>query len=235
MTRKIARIMNDHFGTEMGKTSIARWIQTFVPRISEYARTLTPELSDTWHADELFVKMKGGDTRKSRTGDQTDRVAYLWNVMDRKTRFLLASKLSKYRDAIGGERAFKEAIGNAHDSRPERIFTDALHSYNDAVRFSFGGKVEHIANAGVRKTHANSNRIKRINGTLRERVKVQRGWKNMTSQIAEGQRLHYNFVKPHQALEGQTPAERAGLVVEGQNKWLGLMKAAIASKGETSN
>ena len=28
---------------------------------------------------------------------------------------------------------------------------------------------------------------------------------------AEGQRIHYNFVKPHQALEGMTPAQRAGI------------------------
>jgi hypothetical protein len=58
-------------------------------------------------------------------------------------------------------------------------------------------------------------------------VKVQRGWKSPTSKIAEGQRIHYNFVKPHMALEGQTPAERAGVRVQGGNKWLSLLKAAL--------
>jgi len=56
----------------------------------------------------------------------------------------------------------------------------------------------------------------------------------MKTPLAEGQRLHYNFVKPHAALEGQTPAERAGLVVEGENKWLSLMKAAL-KMGERDN
>ena len=55
---------------------------------------------------------------------------------------------------------------------------------------------------GVGKPHANNNRIERMKGTLRERVKVQRGWKSMKSKLAEGQRLHYNFVEPHMALEG---------------------------------
>jgi hypothetical protein len=50
-----------------------------------------------------------------------------------------------------------------------------------------------------------------MNGTLRERIKVQRGWKDSKSKIAEGQRLNYNFVKPHMALQGQTPADGAGL------------------------
>ena len=56
--------------------------------ISEYANTLSPQLSETWHADELFVKMKGGVSVQKNKG-----MDFLWNIMDRKTRFLLASKL----------------------------------------------------------------------------------------------------------------------------------------------
>lgn len=63
---------------------------------------------------------------------------------------------------------------------------------------------------------------KKHNGTFRERVKVQRGWKASKSAIAEGQRIYYNFVKPHQALEGKTPAETAG--IKGKDGWKGLLK-----------
>jgi hypothetical protein len=66
-----------------------------------------------------------------------------------------------------------------------------------------------------------------LNGTLRERVKAQRGWKSPDSQIAEGQRINYNFVKPHETLEGQTPAERAGIGINANNKWLQLLESAI--------
>jgi len=225
--RKIARTVNNHFGTEMGKSSIYRWIETFVPRISAYANSLTPELSDTWHADELFIKMKGGITYKNK-GTQTKNLAFLWNVMDRKTRFLLASRLSKFRDVAGADRAFREAMSNAKGSQPERVFTDGLNSYKTLMgSLPESQRPKHIANAGVRKTHANNNRIERLNGTLRERVKVQRGWKSMKTQIAEGARIHYNFVKPHQALEGQTPAERAGIGIEAKNKWLNLLEEAL--------
>lgn len=41
------------------------------------------------------------------------------------------------------------------------------------------------------------------------------------------QRIHYNFVKPHKALEGQTPAQRAGIPIE--NKWLELLKKSITA------
>lgn len=54
-----------------------------------------------------------------------------------------------------------------------------------------------------------------MNGTLRERVKVQRGWKSAKTPLAEGNRIQYNFVKPHIALEGKTPANAAGVEVRG--------------------
>jgi epoxyqueuosine reductase QueG len=62
---------------------------------------------------------------------------------------------------------------------------------------------------------------------MREIVKVQRGWKTMKTPLAEGQRIHYNFVKPHAALEGQTSAERAGVGIGGKNKWLAMPREAV--------
>lgn|GEM_PF-655897 len=92
-------------------------------------------------------------------------------------------------------------------------------------------KPKHIARAGLRKHDATNNRIERLNGTVRERVKVQRGWESFKTPIAEGQRIHYNFVKPHQVLEGWTPARVAGIGVEVDNKWMKLLKRATASLG----
>jgi putative transposase len=227
--RKIARVVNDHYGMNLGATTIYRWIKTYVPMISEYVNTLTPQLSEAWHADELFVKMKGG-VKESQYGQKN--MAFLWNVMDRKTRFLLASKLSSKRSVIGAANAFREAIQNAGESRPERVFTDGLNSYKDGIELAFGqDRPEHIARAGMGKPHANNNRVERLNGTLRERVKVQRGWKTMETPLAEGQRIQYNFVKPHMALDGQTPAESAGIGVDG---WKQLLRNALANRNGTT-
>ncbi|MGI0080779.1 MAG: IS6 family transposase, partial [Nitrososphaerales archaeon] len=215
--RKIARIVSDHTGQHLGATTVYDWIQRFVPQISSYVNSLEPELSDTWQADELFVKMQNGiDYRKNKS------ISFLWNVMDRKTRFLLASKLSPLRDRAAALQAFKEAQKNAHGDYPERIFTDSLASYNGIPYMNAKGwNPKHVSKCGVNKGYeATNNRIERMNGTLRERVKVQRGWKSFESQIAEGQRIHYNFIKPHEALEGMTPAQRAGIPIE--NKWLEL-------------
>jgi hypothetical protein len=103
-------------------------------------------------------------------------------------------------------------LSDAGENCPETFYTDALKSYQMLMAsLPESERPKHIAKAGIRKPDANNNRIERLNGTLRERVKVQRGWKIMKTPLAEGQRLHYNFVKPHGALEGQTQAERAGV------------------------
>ena len=229
--RKIARVVSDHTQKSLGATTIYDWIQKYIPKISEYANSLNPQLSDTWHADELFVKMKDGVEYNADTREW-HKIAFLWNVMDRKTRFLLSSKLSAYRDKDGAFQAFKEARNNSHGQFPEKIFVDGARAYNNIGH----AQVKHwnpqvIARSGINKPHANNNRIERLNGTLRERVKIQRGWKSMESQISEGQRIHYNFVKPHMALEGMTPAQRANIPIE--NKWSKLLRLALTNQSRT--
>ena len=82
-----------------------------------------------------------------------------------------------------------------------------------------------IDNCGIRKRE-NNNRIERLNGTLRERVKVQRGWKTANTPLAEGNRIQYNFVKPHMGLEGKTPAQVTGANVKG---WKELLRRAVTN------
>ncbi len=226
---KIARALNDNLDTNMGAASIYRWVKRYVPMISEFVDSLSPQLSDTWQADELFVKMKGGENEK-QYGQK--RMAYLWNVMDRKTRFLLASRLSQHRNVNGAVGAFNAARKVAKDSQPEKIFADKLNAYPQAMTYWEGeSRPELVAKMGIGKPHASNNRMERANGTLRERVKVQRGWKSMKTPNAEGQRIHYNFVKPHMALEGQTPAQ-AAQVSEGKATWAGLLRSAIQKNEE---
>lgn len=40
------------------------------------------------------------------------------------------------------------------------------------------------------------------------------------SPILTGYQLFHNYTRPHMALNGKTPAEAAGITVEGENKWV---------------
>jgi putative transposase len=59
-----------------------------------------------------------------------------------------------------------------------------------------------------------------------------RGLKIENTPIVEGHRLYYNFIKPHESLNGRTPSEVAGITIEGDNKWFTLMKNAIQYNNE---
>lgn len=219
--RKITRTVSTHFNIDVDFSTIYRWIQKYVPLISEYVNTLAPQLSTTWHADELFVKVRGGTHRGKDYG-----VGFVWNIMDRETRFLVVSKLTTNRDADATIAAFEEAKAHAHGIKPNTVFTDSLGNYKNGIRKNFMG-VEHVSNCEIRGVaHTNNNRIERLNSTLRERVKVSRGWKTAKTPMAEGQRIAYNFVKPHMALEGKTPANAAGLHLRG---WKELLERAVTN------
>lgn len=38
--------------------------------------------------------------------------------------------------------------------------------------------------------------------------------------------IYHNFVRPNEALKGQTPSEAAGIKVEGSDKWMTLIQNA---------
>jgi hypothetical protein len=43
--------------------------------------------------------------------------------------------------------------------------------------------------------------------------------------------IYHNYIRPHEALDGKTPADVCGIVVEGENKWITLIQnAATAAK-----
>jgi len=108
---------------------------------------------------------------------------------------------------------------------PRVLLTDGLGSYGPAAQREFPDAV-HVAGVGL-QGHLNNNRMERYQGTLKERTKVMRAMKNTDTAILDGQRIYYNHIRPHQGLNGKTPAQAAGLETElGASKWLDLIRYA---------
>ena len=38
--------------------------------------------------------------------------------------------------------------------------------------------------------------------------------------------MFHNFIRPHEGLDGKTPAEACGIEVKGENKWMTLIQNA---------
>jgi hypothetical protein len=58
------------------------------------------------------------------------------------------------------------------------------------------------------------------------RARALRGLKTMDSPIIKGFQIYHNFIRPHEGLDGDTPADRAGIKVEGEDKWKTIIQNA---------
>lgn len=78
------------------------------------------------------------------------------------------------------------------------------------------------------RDYFDNNLVERLQGTIRERNKVQRGLKDEYSPFIRGQQLYYNFIKTHESLFGKTPAEIADVNLNlGKNKWEKLLIQSV--------
>jgi hypothetical protein len=80
------------------------------------------------------------------------------------------------------------------------------------------------------KGAVHNNKMERMNGEIRDREKTMRGLKTKETAILTGYQLFHNYIRPHQSLEGKTPAEACGIKVEGDNKWKTLIQNASFHK-----
>jgi transposase-like protein len=115
---------------------------------------------------------------------------------------------------------------------PNTIITDGAFNFDSAFRKAFYREhkalaIEHIRHVRM-SGDKNNNRMERLNGEIRDREKVMRSLKKDDTAILDGYRNFHNYVRPHMALNGQTPAEKAGIVIKGENKWLTLIQNSAA-------
>jgi len=173
------------------------------------------EVSDTWRADELWMKFKGD-------------MKYVFAIMDDETRFWIAQEVAetKYKhDARTLFQLAKKVTGK----KPETIITDGLKSYHIAYKKEFwtqrNPRTEHIRHIKL-KGDMNNNKMERLNGEIRQREKTMRGLKRKDTPILKGYQLYHNYIREHEGLDGKTPAEACGIKIEGKNKWKTIIENA---------
>ena len=196
--RDIQRQIETRYGFKPSTATPYEWVRDYVKRGRQFLSGVKANTGDLWVADEMMVRIDGHQM-------------WLWNVMDAKTRFLLATHLSKRRTTRDAVQLFRKAKARAAKP-PKRIRTNRLAAYIDGIEQVFGGDTRHVRTMGVRSPLHN-NLSERLQGTLRERTKVMRGMEtpNTAAIVMDGFMLHYNHMKPHHGLGGKTPAEVAGL------------------------
>jgi len=207
-------------GINVSHVSIYKWIQKYIGLMENYLKQITPQLSNTWRADEMWLRIKGNPK-------------YLYALMDDETRFWIAKE-------VAGDKFSKQATDYASNlfaqgkriagKIPLTLITDGLHAYHLAWKrelFTFRRpQAKHIEHATWRGKANDNRRMERLNGEIRDREKVMRGLKREDTPILTGYQIYHNYLRPHEALAGRTPAEASGIRIEGKNKWLTLIQNA---------
>lgn len=223
-------------GIEITQPTVHNWIRKYIEIMKGYLDKFTPQLGGMWHADETIINVRNTEPMKIGEKGFEGNYSWMWNLLDHETRFLIASEVTKHRYVEDARKVLAQAKDVANGQRPDFIITDKLQAYKQAITSEFytntNPKTQHVKLKNI-KEGTNNNIIERFHGTVKERTKVMRGMDTDESAklLFEGQRIHYNYLRPHMALNGKTPAEKAGidLKLEG-NKWEQLIKRGRRSQ-----
>ena len=59
-----------------------------------------------------------------------------------------------------------------------------------------------------------------MNGEIRDREKTIRSLKKVDTPILKGMQIYHNYIREHSGVkEKKTPAEKAGIEIQVENKW----------------
>jgi len=179
--------------------TIYEWIMKYTQYATDSIKDCKPNVGSIWVADETVIDLDGKNV-------------WFWDLIDTKTRFLVASHMSFTRTTKDAQELMKQAyerVGKA----PRVIYTDKLRAYLDGIELTFGADTRHIQGGPFALEHK-ANYIERFHGTLKERTKVMRGLHTLKSarRFLDGWLVHYNFFRPHSGLPNDmTPAMAAGI------------------------
>jgi len=200
--KAIARNLKQEYGNMPSTATIYEWIQKYTQYATDSIIGYKPKkIGNNWIADETVIEIDGQNV-------------WLWDIIDDKTRFLLATRISQSRTTRDAQILYDRAVKTA-GKEPSKVITDKLASYLD-VRY--GKDTEHIQSSPF-AVEDNTQMIERFHETLKQRTKVMRGLKNMESahDFINGWLVHYNYIRPHTSLNDRTPAEVAGIAYPYKN------------------
>lgn len=208
----IKRQIEQQYSTTITDAAIYYWITQFSRKAVNNFKDYQLPKSEKWECDETVLKIGG-------------KKCWLIDILDADNRFLLASRLSINRNIRDIQSALEQASQRASGQSPKIIFIDGWKGYIDAIERAFGSESKHIQTTPFTDTDKSTNRIERIQGTIKDRTKVMRGFKSKeTAQaILDAWGIFYNFFRKHESLNDKTPAEYAGIKYTIQN-WNELVR-----------
>ncbi|MGA2158108.1 MAG: DDE-type integrase/transposase/recombinase [Dehalococcoidia bacterium] len=175
--------LRQDFHDEKSEAAIYKWIVRFTEEAIREAKDFTPKVGDVWIADETALNI-GNNHR-----------VWFWDIIDTKTRYLLASHISETRYVKDAQILFEQAIKRAGKA-PRVIITDKMKAYPDGVDIATLGMSQHIQSKPFTSVHSTS-LIERFHGILKQRTHAIHHFQDIDTAriLTQGWLIHYNFFR----------------------------------------
>ena len=201
-------------GVKVSHVTVYDWIGKYIELMQTYLEKIRPQVSDVWRTDEFYLKIRGNLT-------------YLFSMMDDETRLWISQQVADHK-GVSDVRPMFENAKKVAGKKPAILISDGAENFAKAFNKEFYSNKQtskHIRHIHL-KGDKNNNKMERLNGETRDREKVMRGLKTKETPILKGYQIYHNFIRPHEALKGKTPADACGIEVKGENKWITIIQNA---------
>ncbi len=183
----------DH-NLDMSESNYWNWVKRFTKEAIRQSKDFHPVVGDTFVADETYMKLG-------------KRNVYFWDIIDTRTRFLLASHVSFTRSA----RDARELMKLAHDragKTPKTVITDKLRAYISGIEDEYGAETKH-RRGGPFDVENSTGMIERFHSTLEQRTGVFRKYKDIRDirLLTNGWLINYNYFKHNEGIGDIPPAQ----------------------------
>lgn len=217
--KDIKDFLKQEYNNNPSKKTVYQWIDKYSDIAVKEAKDYHPKVGDTWIADETVLRINGQNV-------------WLYDIIDDKTRFLLAARIALSRTTHDAEMLMKEAQKKA-GKIPKVIVTDKNSSYLDGIELTFGADTDHIQSRPFTADTHSTQKIERWHETLKERTKVMKGLKTLETaiQFIAAFLVHYNCFRGNEALDGKTPAEAAGVKFPYKD-WAEVIRQPVSKQAE---
>jgi putative transposase len=176
-------------GVIVTRESVRHWCRKFGADFASRLRRRRPRPGDTWHLDEVFIRIRGV-------------LHYLWRAVDQNG-VVLDILVQERRNGAAAKRFFKRLLHGLR-YKPRRLITDGLRSYGVAQRAVLPG-VRHRTSRYLNNRAENSHRPTRRRERQMQRFKSP----EQAQQFLSAHSMIYGHFRPRRHLQTAVGYRRA--------------------------
>jgi transposase-like protein len=196
--KNILRYLEERYYCYVSDSTLYEWIGKFTNKAISAARYDKPIIADIWVAIETPAEV----------GDQK---IWFWDIIDIKTRFLVASHVSTKLTVNDASQILAQAVRKG-GRLPRVIVADHLAIYFDGKEMNYCGETKQIT---VKRVHtaAATRLLEHFRSRLEARTIIVKRYRNIrrARTVIEGWPVYYNYLRPREVENTDTPAMKACL------------------------